>query len=241
MSPTAGRTFATLGLLAVVGCRTGNARPFAARAGGPAANVVVLDNHWHTALIFRTTDLPEAFLAQLGDFGRSRYVAIGWGDEGFFRADHITPGLVAQALFYSRGSVLLVIAFDAEPEAAFRPDVGIYRVPVADETLHRVVAAALSAFRRDADGRIVDAGPGIDGGRFYAALGRYAWHHTCNQWTADCLATAGLPVSGVFAGTAAGVETQLRGLPGVRRNGEPVPPWRPSEATARSLARGPHP
>lgn len=227
--------------LAVAGCRAADTPPFSPRAGEPPDDAIVLDNHWHTALIFARADLPLAFRDQLGPVADARYVAIGWGDEGFFRAAHITPGLVAQALFYSRGSVLLVLGFDDEPEAAFHPDVTIYRVPATRAAVRKIADAVRATFRRDGDGRVVDAGPGIDDGRFFAAVGRYAWYHTCNQWTADCLTAGGLPISGWSAGPAAGLETQLRGLPGVRRDGAPVPSSRLPERLARSLARGPHP
>lgn len=227
--------------LAVGGCRAADGPSFPPRPGEATADVVVLDNHWHTALIFERADLPLAFRDQLGPVADARYIAIGWGDEGFFRAKHITAGLVAQALFYSRGSVLLVIGFDAEPEEAFRADVSVYRVPASRAAVRDVAAAAVAAFRRDANGHVIDAGPGIDNGQFFAAIGRYAWYHTCNQWTADCIAAGGLPVHGWCAETAAGIETQLRGLPGVRRNGRPVTPWRPKDGAVRQLARGPHP
>ena len=240
MLPTAGKRLLLASLVAAAGCRSLTPSRDPPRLETPTADVVVLDNHWHTALIFRAADLPATFRQQLGPVADARYVAIGWGDEGFFRAEHITLPLIARALFYSRGSVVLVIGFDAEPEETFRPEVSIYRVPTDRDGLERTIAAALTAFRRDAGDRPIDVGPGIDAGRFFAGTGRYAFYHTCNQWTADCLAAGGLPINAAIAGTAAGVETQLRGLPGVRRDGLSLRQWRPFDRDARRLARGPH-
>ena len=178
--------FVLLVALLCSGCRSADPSLFPARAGEPVADAIVLNNHWHTALIFKPADLPQSLRGQLKGLAVRKYVAIGWGDEGFFRAEHITPGLIAQALFYSRGSVLLVIGFDTEPEATFAPDVDIYRVPTTPASLNRIADFAATAFRRQG-GRIIDAGPGIDGGQFFAARGRYAFYHTCNNWTADAL------------------------------------------------------
>lgn len=167
-------------LVCLAGCRTADPSLFPAKAGETVVDAMVLNNHWHTALIFEPADLPRSLRSQLQGLALRKYVAIGWGDEGFFRAEHITPGLIAQALFYSRGSVILVIGFDTEPEATFADDVDIVRVPTSPASLDRMAEFAAASFRRE-EGRIIDGGPGIDGGRFFTADGRYAFYHTCNQ------------------------------------------------------------
>ena len=178
--------------------------------------------------------------SQLHGLALRKYVAIGWGDEGFFRAEHITPGLIAQALFYSRGSVILAIGFDTEPEATFADGVDIVRVPTSPASLGRMADFAAASFRRK-DGRIIDAGSGIDGGRFFTADGRYAFYHTCNQWTADGLAAGGLPISAAYATTAGNLAFQMRQLPGALLNGEPVPRPKLPDMVALNLARGRRP
>ena len=202
--------------------------------------MIVLDNHWHTALIFRRDELPPDFQNDLWRTMGHRYLMIGWGDEGFFRAEHVTTGLALQAMFASRGSVLLVVAFDTLPEEMFDPQVDIYRVPTSKAGLEKTTAFVAAAFRRT-EGEVMDAGPGIDNGRYFTANGRYAFYRTCNHWTADALATGGLPISPGYAATAGNVAFQVRQLAGVLRNGHPVPTPRQPKAAALRLARGGRP
>ncbi|HEX8322970.1 MAG TPA: DUF2459 domain-containing protein [Tepidisphaeraceae bacterium] len=237
------RSRLTAGLIATLvasGCRSADPSLYPPRHGEPAAEAIVLDNHWHTALIFRSEDLPADLRSQLLGFADRRYVMVGWGDEGFFRAEEISPGLVAQALFYSRGSVMLVVGFDGIPEFHFADEVDIYRIPVRAAGRDRMIAAVSAAFRRS-DGKVIDTGPGIDGGRFFAASGRYAFYRTCNHWTASMLTNAGLPITPAYAATAGNVAFQLRQLPGLLKNGRPIPlPLKPDAAALR-LARGGRP
>ena len=241
MWPTVGNRIArpvvAIALAMLAGCRSADPSLFPPRPGKPTAEAIVLDNHWHTALIFRQADLPEKLRGDLWRTAGSRYVMIGWGDEGFFRAEHVTAGLAFQAMFDSRGSVMLVVGFDTEPEEMFDPIVDIYRVPTSGAGLAKTITFVSDAFRRK-DGEMVDAGPGIDGGRFYKANGHYAFYRTCNHWTADALAVGGLPVTPAYAATAGNVAFQLRQLQSVLLNGKLVPTPRGPDALALPLARG---
>lgn len=188
------------------------------------ADLVVLDNHWHTGLIVRTADLPASLRGELAGFARYRYLAVGWGDEGFYRASKITSGLIPQALFFSRGTVVLVQGLDAPPERAFPEGIDIYRIPATRRGLDRMIDHLARSFRRDGEGRLIDAGAGLEGGRFFLGTGRYAWNHTCNQWTAAALKNAGLPITPAFAALSESLAAQMRTLDGVRLNGRPVHP-----------------
>ena len=230
-----------VGVLALVaGCRAADTSLYPLRRGAPATQAIVLDNHWHTALIFRRDELPRAFQDDLWRAAGCRYVMIGWGDEGFFRAAHVTAGLALEAMFASRGSVLLVVGFDAEPEKTFDPNVDVYRVPTSAAGLQKTIAFVTDAFRRK-DGQLIDAGTGIDHGQFYTANGRYAFYRTCNHWTADALATGGMPVTPAYAATAGNVAFQLRQLPGALRNGLPVPTPSGPDPSLLRLTRGRRP
>jgi uncharacterized protein (TIGR02117 family) len=221
------------------GCASADPSLYPRRQGQRPADLIMLDNHWHTALIFEFADLPESLRNKLPAFAQNRYVAIGWGDGDFFRADAVTSGMVPRAMFYSRGSVLLVIGIDGEPEQAFEDD--IHRIPASRDGLLRAIAHVNRTFRRDPDGRLVDGGPGPEGAQFYVANGRYAWNHTCNHWTAAALREAGLPVTPVYAATAGNLAFQLRDLPGKRLNGrlrDPPAPMRPRPASPREFGKG---
>jgi uncharacterized protein (TIGR02117 family) len=131
----------------------------------------------------------------------------------------VTTDLVPQAMFYSRGSVLSVIAFAGEPEDYFMDD--IYRIPASRAGLARLIDHVDRTFARE-EGRIISAGTGAYDSYFYKANGRYGWNHTCNHWTAAGLQAAGLPITPFYAGTAWNVAFQIRQLSGVQFNDEPI-------------------
>jgi uncharacterized protein (TIGR02117 family) len=235
------RLYATLLLLlAASGCASGDRSLYPVQPGQESADIVVLDNGWHTALIVRYGDLPDDLRRLLHAFAGSEYLAFGWGDEGFFRASQMTAGLVPQALFYSRGSVLLVAGFDGPPEEAFESNVDIYRIRASQAGLERMIDHIRRSFRRK-NGEIIDAGPGPDDSRFYLANGRYGWNHTCNQWTAAALKNAGLPITPAYAALASNLEFQIRQLRNVQCNGRPIVHPRPDRATLLARTRGGRP
>lgn len=196
-----------LSLLALTGCASANPALYPP-SSIDAQPIYLLDNHWHTALILRSDSLPTDLRNRLGTAAAGRWVVIGWGDEGFFRAPKITVPLALQALFYSRGSVMQVFPLD-DPPNSFPRNVSVYRPTLSSAGLRRVIDSVDSAFVRRA-GDLVDAGPGPNGGRFFEARGRYSLLHTCNQWTAERLHDGGMPITAAYAGLASNFEWQLQ-------------------------------
>ena len=161
---------------------------------------------------------------QLAAFADYSYVTIGWGDTDFFRAAHVTPGMVARAMFFSRGTVLLVTGLAYAPEEAYADSVDVYRIRASRGGYEMMIAAVAGSFQR-ANGAIIDRGAGEQGfSRFFQGTGRYSALRTCNVWTADMLRTAGLPITPGFALSAGNIEYQLGQIPGTLRNRMPVAP-----------------
>ena len=212
--------FLSVWLLA--GCAGGDPALFPNQPGQQPAEIVLLDNHWHTNLILRTADLPTDLRTQLPEYAANEYVMIGWGDEGFYRASAVTSGLVPQALFFSRGSVLRVDGFDGPPEEWWASTNDVYRIPTSRASLQKVIDHVARSFQRDAGGHLIDGGTLPYNARFYLALGRYGVFHTCNQWTARALHDAGLPVTPFYASTAWNLAFQLRQIDGVIKNRRPL-------------------
>ncbi|MDW3350888.1 DUF2459 domain-containing protein, partial [Escherichia coli] len=52
-------------------------------------------------------------------FAQPKWYEIGWGDKGFYQAQEITSRLTLQAMFWSTGAVMHVVAFSAPPERYF--------------------------------------------------------------------------------------------------------------------------
>lgn len=181
-----------------------------ARAGSSprppdGVTIWVEDNGVHTGLVLPKVaagvdwrgDWPASDLRD-PRFGGHGYVAIGWGDRGFFletpRWRDLRPGVVVAAALGTEATLLHVehvarpVKGDRVRSVVLRPDE--YR--------------ALVRFVRDSRG----AGAAIPGygahDAFYPATGRYDLHRTCNAWTGDALATAGVRVGRwtPFAATA---------------------------------------
>jgi uncharacterized protein (TIGR02117 family) len=208
-----------LPLLFLVGCVSAKPGLFPPSSADDAVDLIVLDNHWHTALIIPFAALPEAMQRDLDRFAGEDYVAIGWGDADFFTAEFVTTDLVPRAMFFSRGSVLSVAGVSGEPEKSYADD--IYRIRGTLAGRAKLIDFVGRSFAREG-GKLIDAGAGPFGVRFYKANGRYAFYRTCNNWTAGALREAGLPITPAYAGTAGNVALQLRMAGDVRRNGRPL-------------------
>ncbi|HLL90527.1 MAG TPA: DUF2459 domain-containing protein [Tepidisphaeraceae bacterium] len=172
----------------------------------------VFNNHWHTGFAVPTADLPADLRAGLGRLEAYPFVEIGWGDQGFYRARAVTSGMALEAMFCSRGTVLLVVGLDEEPRRHYREfDVELYRIELSGEGYRRVLRAVAGTFARDGAGNVLPLEPGLYGdGRFFAGRGRYGLLATCNNWTARTLRAGGFPITPAWAMLAVNFDDQVR-------------------------------
>lgn len=170
----------------------------------------VVGHGWHTGIVLDTTDVDVNDWPEIIDFKHRRYVEIGWGDEGFYRAQSVDIGLAARAIFTPTPSVLHIVGFDAHPQHVFLGS-DLIELRVSEEGYRRMCRAIQATYARDAAGRSLPLGPGLYGeSRFYRANGSYYYPNTCNVWTARMLREAGLPMTLPFSTTAGGVLRQVR-------------------------------
>jgi uncharacterized protein (TIGR02117 family) len=160
----------------------------------------VATNGWHSAiivpvaaagedwsLIFRPTDLAEK--EQAGNA-----LLIGWGDRDFFLNTPEWSDLAARTMVTAAvGSGGSLIHVDHLDSPADLPDAR--PVVLSVEEYKRLTAVIRGSLVLDQDGKPA-AQPGY-GARdvFYPARGRYSLRYTCNSWTADALAEAGVRVA----------------------------------------------
>ena len=176
---------------------TGGALPANAGWRAPAQGVTIWveDNGIHTGLV-----LPKvaagvdwrgvAPAADLRDarYGRFPYLAIGWGEHGFYLGtpnwSDLRPGVVLGAVFGSDATLLHVehIARPIDGPAA-------RRVVLRPEEYRRLAAFVRTALKSRRHW------PGYaDDDVFYEARGRYSAIATCNAWTGAALRAAGVRV-----------------------------------------------
>ncbi len=193
--------FILLLLFAPSGCAT---RPEAAQpAAGPEASTGFAEIHviargWHTDIGLPAAAFGPALAGLARDFPNARHLVFGFGDRGYLLDRAPSPVRTLLALLPGPGAVLLT-ALASPPEAAFGA-ANVVALPLSRtefERLEMFIAGSLDWARRDERmGRLqpIAEGP-YPGSVFHASSMTYSATYTCNTWTAEALAVAGLPVS----------------------------------------------
>jgi uncharacterized protein (TIGR02117 family) len=168
----------------------------------PGTPIYVVSNGWHSAVVVEADRLPPGRWPQRAAFHGRRYLEVAWGDRDAFPADRMTVRLALQAAFASRGSVLLVAAFDEPLPERFR-GIDVVELRVSASALDGLAGFIEASHAGDTDGRPIRLKPGEAGlAAFYLARGRFHVMNTCNSWTARALQAAGLPLRPALTLTA---------------------------------------
>jgi uncharacterized protein (TIGR02117 family) len=165
------------------------------RPPSEGVTIWVEDNGVHTGLVLPkraagidwTADFPAADLAD-PRYGNYDHVAIGWGERGFYLGTptwwDVRPGVLLGAAL---GSDSTLVHVEHVPPPLVSNDV---RAIVLRSEEYRHLAAAIRASR--------SAGPALRGyagfDAFYPGAGRYNAVTTCNAWTGNTLAAAGVRI-----------------------------------------------
>jgi hypothetical protein len=188
--------------LALPACALPGAPPPGAGCG-PGAPFHVTASDWHSEVL-----LPAAWLPDLAPLGPGlALVSLGFGQRDFFMAER--PGLAEALAALAPGPAVIRARFlDAPPRAGGELEVAPLRG--GREGLVRFLAAS---FARDAAGRLPPPLLSLPPARhFLAAARRYSLAYTCNTWTAEALAAAGLPVAVAGTVSRGQVMAQARAL-----------------------------
>ncbi len=178
----------------------------------PLSSVYVVSNGWHAGLILKRDDVDLAIWPELAEIPSTEFVEIGWGNEGFYMAKEITPGLVLGALVPSP-SVLHVAGFTGDIERIFR-GAELVRIELSKQGLDEMCRFIHVTYVHDNAGQTVRLGPGLYGeSEFYRAHGKYYFPNTCNVWTANALRAAGCPITPAYASTAQNLVFQAKQFP----------------------------
>ena len=163
----------------------------------PAAGVktvyVVHHGSLHTGLTLKRSDLRRGILPAGEDYGRSKYIEVGWGDDDGYRKP-LTSAIALKALFGSRRTVLLTSSFNEPPRRKYAdPKFTVLAVDLSAAGFDRLCQHVDETCARDMDGRVIPLGDG-----WYRARGTYSAFNTCNTWIAVGLGKAGCPISPAF-------------------------------------------
>ncbi|MXO71583.1 DUF2459 domain-containing protein [Altererythrobacter buctensis] len=171
-------------------------------AAGPRADgveVMVETNGIHTAIVMPMVtqdvdwrqDFPGVALARGGEM--PTHVSIGWGEREVF-LDTPTWGDLkigtALRIAFAGGPSVMRVASYVRPAPG--PD---HRPVVISRAGYRRLARSIRASLPDAGGGPRQPLRGVErGDTYYAALGHYTLANSCNTWTGERLADAGLPM-----------------------------------------------
>lgn len=170
----------------------------------------VVSHGWHTGLIIPARHLNDVVPELESRFGLVPYYEVGWGDKEFYRAREITTGLTLQAMFWSEGAVLHVVAIPSDPTDYFLGS-KVLETCISESELKSLKAFLASSFSRNSTGQVSALSKGIyRESQFYDGEGRYNPLNTSNKWTAKALQSAGMGISPAFRLTAGSVMSYLR-------------------------------
>jgi uncharacterized protein (TIGR02117 family) len=174
--------------------------------------VYVVGHGWHTGVVLPVKEISPEIWPEVEDYRTLDYVEFGWGDEGFYRAEKITPSLVAKAALLPTPSVMHVAGFPGTV-LSFYDASDVIEVRLDDDEFDGLCRFISNSFARDSAGQSESLGAGLYGAsKFYRAEGKYYLPKTCNIWTAKALRAAGRPVSTPTSLTAESVLRQSRGF-----------------------------
>ena len=184
----------------------------ATSAGGDEAprsiRVFVVSHGWHAGLVIPSERMEAAIPDLKERFGvrKPPYYEIGWGDKGFYQAPQITSGLTLQAMFWSTGAILHVVAVPLPDPREYFDQSRVVETCLTENEATSLTTFIAGSFARDPEDRVERLGRGLYGdSEFYDAVGRYFILNTCNKWTAKGLRSAGMGISPEWRLTAGSV------------------------------------
>jgi len=163
-----------------------------------AIKLYVISHGWHVGLAIAAEELNPAMPQLKERFPGAEYYEFGWGDKGFYQADEITSGVTLQAIIWSPGTVMHVVALPVSPAKFFPGGDVIYTCLNADEA-EAAIKYLSNSFTRNPDNSPIELKHGIYGdSQFYEGEGRYHLLNTSNKWAAKGLKSAGMGISPTF-------------------------------------------
>jgi uncharacterized protein (TIGR02117 family) len=180
--------------------------------GGPRTELLyVVAGGWHTEIALPAAAARGPLAALRRDFPAAPYLVFGWGARDYYMARDPGIGDLLRAMTPGP-AVMLVVPLAVSP-AAFAGEANTVALRVTPEGLARLSQRLWDDLAKDAGGAPLVAGAGpYPGSMFYASVGTYDLGHTCNTWTAEALAAAGLPINPAGVVLAGPLLDQLRPL-----------------------------
>lgn len=152
--------------------------------------VYALSNGVHTDLVFRVDRLDAVFRNQLAaPMGTKPYVAIGWGDKGFYLHTPSWAELkVSTALkaAFLPSETLMHLSFYGQIGSNWK------EIPLSEQQMRGLQKFVMQSFKKDSKGgfQLLKGAGFTSNDFFYKAVGHYTCFYTCNVWVNQALKKA---------------------------------------------------
>ena len=166
----------------------------------PEVTVFIRTNGVHTDICMPTISdqnnwMNSFDLNDYEDKNQKEYIAIGWGDKGFFLDTPTWADLKAstaiKAIFLPSPTAMHVEFMDKPIE-----NESIQKVEISKRAYRKLVAFVKSTFLLKNKRPILIPNHGYwPTDNFYEAHGNYHMYNTCNVWTNDAMKSASIPTS----------------------------------------------
>jgi uncharacterized protein (TIGR02117 family) len=201
-------------VLTLATARPGDPRLYPPKAGD-AQTIWLIDNGFHTDLA-----LPRAAViahggplaAAAAQTGAAPWIMVGWGDAKFYEDASPWQGRLIDAGRAALGGRATTVHLEGVPQ---RPDLawaeGVHRIAVSSAGLAALMARIDRTFALGKSGAPVALDvPRQPGEAFFASGEGFSGIHDCNEWTADVLTAAGLPMTPAPDAVPAGMWLDLK-------------------------------
>ena len=123
-----------------------------------------------------------------------QYLAMGWGDKGFYLETPTWADLKASVAFKA-ATGLSTTAIHATYHDRIRVGDSCRKINISESQYRKLVRYISSSFQHDANGHFINIKTNANYGdtdAFYEAHGSYSMFHTCNTWVNNGLKHTGL-------------------------------------------------
>lgn len=174
--------------------------------------VTVVSHGWHTGLIVARDDLPSDMAPLFEHLEEAPWIEFGWGDRSYYQRGEGRPWLLIPAAMWPTETVMHVVGVP-EPPTLYFPESEQETISISADAWPDLMAALIAGFAHESPRQAEYLGTGLYGdSAFFTGQGRFHLRRTCNTWTLEILAAAGLDVQPEGTIRARGVMRQVRDL-----------------------------
>ena len=165
----------------------------------PEVEVFILTNGVHTDIVMPTKNDQIDWSRQVqfkntkATDSTYKYIAMGWGDKGFYLETPTWADLKASVAFKA-ATGLSTTAIHATYYKQMREGEDCKSIMISKEQYSRLITYITDSFQKDASGNFLNIKTNAIYGKtdaFYEANGSYSLFHTCNTWANSALKASG--------------------------------------------------